>query len=277
MENMLRFMKKYKYQIIIVLIIALICIPLGIHILFSVPAPFAFLCAKWTAGDVLSFYGTIISAVCTVLGVFLSIQYAQENYKEDTEKRVLPYIGLTKLDEKNKNNIFNIISPQDIPDDESGYKEFLSEKCCFIINNGEIIPKYDLSKSQKALLMNCGMEETIDTNGVQILRNRNIVSFPFVLESMGNGPAVCCRIGLHTESTKWDQGKYLPPRYFSLGSSFKVRIFFDDITKCKIGDTFYFRVAYENIYGDKYLQEYPIVVKAGNKVEMDFKGKQEKV
>lgn len=274
---MLSIMKKYKGRIIGALIIVLICIPFGIHILFSVPAPFKFLQAKWTAGDILSFYGTIVGAFCTVLGVFLSIQYAQKNYKEDTEKRVLPYIGLTKLDEKNKNNIFNIISSKDIPDEESGYKEFLSQKCCFIIHNGEIIPKYDLSKSQKALLMNCGMEETIDSNGVQILRNRNIVSFPFILESMGNGPAVCCRIGLHTQSTKWDQGKYLPPRYFSLGSSFNVRIFFEDITKCQIGDTFYFRVAYENIYGDKYLQEYPIIVKDGNKVVVELKGKQEKM
>lgn len=277
MDDMLRFMKKYKYQIIIALIIALICIPLGIHILFSVAAPFDFLRAKWTAGDVLSFYGTIIGALCTILGVFLSIQYAQKNYKEDTEKRVLPYIGVTMLDVKNKNNIFNVLSYEDNSEDCNTYEEFLANKCCFTVDKDIINYRYDLSKRQKKLVMSGGMEETTDRNGVKILKHNNILSIPFMLQSVGNGPAICCRIGLHTQFTKWDHGKYFPPKYFSQGESFHVCIFFEDISSCEVGQTFYLRVAYENIYGDTYFQEYKVIVKEGNKVEIDLKGKQEKV
>ena len=45
----------------------------------------------WTAADMLSYYGTILAASGAVIGVFLSIQYSQKQYKEDTRHRALPY------------------------------------------------------------------------------------------------------------------------------------------------------------------------------------------
>lgn len=54
----------------------------------------------WTAADMLSYYGTILAASGAVIGVFLSIQYSQKQYKEDTRHRALPYLTINKLGRK---------------------------------------------------------------------------------------------------------------------------------------------------------------------------------
>lgn len=46
----------------------------------------------FTAGELLMYYGAILASAGTAAGVFYTIKYTQENYREDQHKRVFPYI-----------------------------------------------------------------------------------------------------------------------------------------------------------------------------------------
>ena len=94
---MLGIMKKYKKVVARFIFWGILVIPFLIHTVFKIPAMCEFFSASWNAGDVLAFYGVLLGAGATVAGVFLSIQYAQSNYKEDLLNRSLPFITLTKM------------------------------------------------------------------------------------------------------------------------------------------------------------------------------------
>lgn len=67
MKSLLEWTKKH---IVISLILALIMIlipVLLIHILYSIEAPSKFFIAKWSAGELLQFYGSVLSFVGTVI------------------------------------------------------------------------------------------------------------------------------------------------------------------------------------------------------------------
>lgn len=54
----------------------------------------------WSAADMLAYYGTIVASVGAAVGVFVSIKVAAKNYKEDVRARVMPFIAVTPLNEK---------------------------------------------------------------------------------------------------------------------------------------------------------------------------------
>ena len=64
---------------ILTAIIFLFIIPLVINWLFKVASPIELFVAEWEAGDALSFYGALLASVATIIGVYLSILYAQKN------------------------------------------------------------------------------------------------------------------------------------------------------------------------------------------------------
>lgn len=71
--------------------------PLIINWLFKQPAPVNLLAVDWESDVALSYYGTIVASAIAVYGVFLTIRYSQENYKEDVRNRTLPFITIDML------------------------------------------------------------------------------------------------------------------------------------------------------------------------------------
>jgi hypothetical protein len=65
--KLLVWIKKHIAITIIILLFFIIGIPIIIHILFKINAPFSFLAAKWEAGDMLSYYGSILTFLGTIL------------------------------------------------------------------------------------------------------------------------------------------------------------------------------------------------------------------
>lgn len=73
-------------RLIISTIILIFGIPFAIHIFFKIHAPCSFLEAEWTAGDILGYYGAILSFAGTVVLGVLAL-YQNHIIKEEADKR----------------------------------------------------------------------------------------------------------------------------------------------------------------------------------------------
>lgn len=83
------------FNFIIVFLFFAIVGPLGINQIFYRPPVFPIFKVSWEIGDALSYYGVLVAAVATIVGVYVSIGAAQRSYHEDEINRVKPYIALT--------------------------------------------------------------------------------------------------------------------------------------------------------------------------------------
>lgn len=54
----------------------------------------------WGAADMLSYYGAIIAASIGVIGVYFTVYMANINYREDARNRMLPYIAIDVINNK---------------------------------------------------------------------------------------------------------------------------------------------------------------------------------
>ena len=225
------------------------------------------------------YFGAIIGGICTVVGVFLSIQYEREKGQDDAERAVLPYIALTTLEKENKVDYSHLKTEDDIDDDEpDGYNEFLLEKIYFIIRGENAIPKRKLTKEQRVLLENEGHRREEMTKGVAILTQQRVLSVPMLLTNVGNGAAINFRVGFHLSNTKYNDkdAKYTIAKHLEKGANFYLNLFFEDLNEYTEDKQFVLRIHYENIYAQEYLQEYFVTVKDGKFIQIDLGNKQKK-
>ena len=85
------FLSKHKWKLLLAFIIFIVAIPFGINSLFKLTSPLDIFVAEWEAGDALAFYGVMLASATTIIGVYISIEYAQRNYRVDEVNRVKPY------------------------------------------------------------------------------------------------------------------------------------------------------------------------------------------
>ena len=85
---MFEWIKKHKLIVIISSIILIFGVPLIIHVLFKIHAGIPFLEAEWSAGEMLGYYGSILSFIGTVVLGALAL-YQNRLIKEEADKRAL--------------------------------------------------------------------------------------------------------------------------------------------------------------------------------------------
>lgn len=113
MVNMKKFWHKNKKritQIIIagaILIFFVFIIPIAINWLYKIPAVLPILEMDWDGKDVLSFYGSILGAVATIVALTTTIKFTRENQKEERKLSIRPYLQTSK---------YNYTNFEDIPD-----------------------------------------------------------------------------------------------------------------------------------------------------------------
>lgn len=272
------WIKKHKKQVILWSGIILIAVPLIVYGLSEISILPVTGGNDW-AGFWGGYFGAIIGGICTVFGVFLSIQYEREKGRNDAERAVLPYIALTILDKENNVDYYHLKTKEDIEDDvPDGYTEFLLSKIFFIIRGENVIPKRKLTKEQRVLLENAGhrMEEL--TKGVTALTQQRVLSVPMLLANVGNGAAINFRVGFHLGNTKYNdkRAKYTIAKHLEKGDDFYLNLFFEDLDEYTEDKQFVLRIRYENIYTQEYLQEYPILIEKGKMPKIDLGYKQKK-
>ena len=251
--------------IVIGILIAVLGGPLIINWLFKRPAPVDLLDAEWESDAVLSYYGTIVASAIAVYGVFLTIRYSQKNYKEDVRNRTLPFITIDMLKTKSHITIFpeKSKSDEENTDNQEGYVEYKLQDYYCILDEGTIIYKTGLTKSQKALIENGGMKWVPNGNSRALTRVDEIC-VPIEIENIGNGTAVRLRYGLNRKNAEIKDRKYLPVISLKTFCPILFHIFSEDCSKqsANLGDyvlSFY----YEDIYSNKYQQDFDIKIMYG--------------
>lgn len=273
--------------VLAILVLVVICIiaPIAINILFKWNSNIFFIEAEWSAGDALNYLGTIIAATIGIIGVFITVKYAQENYKDDILKQVLPFFALNILDKKTREfswfsdpeEIMKSIDDNCHDDQENIYKEYKTRYVYFVLKENQTTPKSCLSAAEKNTLENNGYGVEKGSNGEYIYKKKMTMSMPLELENVGKGAAINVRIGFN--NVKEGNKKYLKPQNIKVGDSFYINIFSENIDDKVIGE-YMLEVIYEDIYQNCYNQVYEIKIeKEGIRYvsAIKFKSNQSKV
>lgn len=261
MKKVFDYVKKHLVSLIIVVIVL---IPVIIYLLSVIPLlPSG---GNDWSGFWGGYIGAIIGGICTVIGVYWTIEYSQENYKEDVRKRVLPYMALTVLHKDIKTNIFNLLEISheeshidDSVDEENAYKEYRLNKIFIIIENGEVKYTKWLSDEQVLLIKNNGYEEVYDS-GVTISSYKEFISIPLEIDNVGNGAAIRFEIGLNRVDEK--EPILVGPINIKVGGKLYIHIFSDDLEDNNINlGEYILELHYEDIYTNAYNQKYEFTLK----------------
>ena len=255
-------MKKHRFIFFVIscfVVIFVFVIPLIINYAFKQDAPFEWLHTKWNANDALSFYGTILSSIISIIGVFFSIGYAQHNYHVDELNRVKPYFALTHYQSRSK---ISFASKSSLCKDEidknekfqSSYEEFILKKIYIIITPSKIEFKDKLSEDQQDLLLYNGFKWYNCGNGNYKLKDSGLVSTPFDVENVGNGAATNTWIAFYKKGEK--------PRGVRLytikqGHSFYFHVFCDNADGV-VESEYVIELLYGDIIGNYYSQKYSV-------------------
>lgn len=223
----------------------------------------------WTAADMLSYYGTILAASGAVIGVFLSIQYSQKQYKEDTRHRALPYLTINKLGRKCVDPFYQAWYEDDLKSQEDEtdhqnmikdaltYKEYKHDKNYFVINNNEIYFTEKLSDNQEKNKIFDLPQEIKSELGE--LGDTNIYYYPYEVQNVGNGCAINLNI-VFEKGTKSASTFFLSA---PVNSTTYVGLLFENLYEKSIGN-YKLKFFYEDIYGQKYQQIKQISVEKNN-------------
>ena len=277
------FIKKYKWKLLLALAIFIVAIPLGINSLFKITSPLNIFIPEWEAGDALAFYGVMLASATTIIGVYISIEYAQRNYRLDEANRVKPYLALTHYKSYSKANAFSDFTPSHTDENIGGqdsetsvYEEYKLEKVYITINNETIEYRDKLLATQQQRLKFGGLEWCNQGSRCHTLQSRPFVSMPFEVENVGNGAATNTKIAFYKMGEK-QRGVNLYT--IKQDDSFYFHIFCDDVNIVK-GNDYIIELFYGDIIGNYYSQKYHVVFYENAETEqfvttVDLNGKQE--
>ena len=277
------FLSKHKWKLLLAFIIFIVAIPLGINSLFKLTSPLDIFVAEWEAGDALAFYGVMLASATTIIGVYISIEYAQRNYRVDEANRVKPYLALTHYKSHSKINLLSGLNLGQLngnvdeqSQDTFAYEEYRLEKVYIIIGQSTIEFKDKLSTAQQERLQSGGFEWCNQGGGCHSLQAHSFVSMPFEVENVGNGAATNTMIAFYK---KGEKRKGVSLYTLKQGNSFYFHIFCDDEDIVE-GTDYVIELLYGDIIGNYYSQKYPVAFGKDAETKrfcttVDLSGKQE--
>lgn len=277
------FLSKYKWKLLLAFLICIVAIPFGINSLFKLTSPLNIFIAEWGAGDALSFYGVMLASATTIVGVYISMEYAQRNYRLDEANRVKPYLALTHYKSHSKSNLLSdIVASQESRDKENQnqdthvYEEYKLERVYITITETTIEFKDKLSDAQLHRLKSGGFEWVNYVEGCRSLQEHPFVSMPFEAENVGNGAATNTMVAFYK---KVERRRGVSLYTLKQGDSFYFHIFCDDANIVD-GSEYEIALLYGDIIGNYYSQKYPVTFGRDAKTKrfcttVNLSGKQE--
>lgn len=91
----IKFIKEHKGISIIIIMIIFILPVVIINTLFKIAAPYEWLIAEWTAGELLNYWGAILGAAATIIAIVLTIRFTIENQKDERKLSIKPCLNTT--------------------------------------------------------------------------------------------------------------------------------------------------------------------------------------
>ena len=257
---------KNNYKILSVVLGFVLIGPIVINYLFKLQAPLDIFVAEWDASSILSYYGTIIAAVIAIYGIYITLQYSQKNYKDDVRNRSMPFIVIEMLKTSSCRSLMKQNSTENVAELVEGYREYkLTDYYC-VLNQGNIIYKTGLTKSQQEILDNGGTKWVSSNNGNSVQVVVNVICLPLEIENIGNGTAIRMRYGVNRKQTSEADRKYLPTLSLKTGVPMMLHIFSDDCSKDSLNlGGYVLSFYYEDIYSNRYEQHFDINIEYDEK------------
>lgn len=277
---MVDWLKAYWRKLLIFIIVFIVLIPVGINMAFKCSCGIEFFEAEWGPGDALGFYGAILASVATIIGVYLSIEYAQRNYREDEKNRIRPYLALTHMHAKSRYNLFSPISIQNKQEMQENklYCEFRLDEVYIIISRTGIEFKDRLTDAHNKLLQTAGFGWKVSEHGYTLEAN-DYVSLPFEVDNVGSGAAIDFKLCFYRKGSDNPRGVSLYT--LKLGGKIYFHIFSELEDQTLFGE-YLLDFRYKDIQNTNYSQKYPIIIErdvATNRVRqmVDLTGEQKVV
>lgn len=254
-------------KIVIRCILIFIIVPLIIHICYSIPSFNSFTESKWSAGELLNYFGCVFGALIAMLGVQLTIKDSKEARRKDLIDSVKPYIAINTLKVSNNSSInilYDFVNEQNslknkeiIKRDSNNVLLKLDEKkfdeVNFILSKDQIKATVGLDESQIELIARNGYFSKKSKNGSTYLLKQNFFYFPFIVKNVGKAAAINFQIGLnkyYEESTKINQ---TCPVLLTSDNQIKVS-FFNEGKIDEVEGDYVLSFSYQDIYQNPYIQ-----------------------
>lgn len=242
--------------IAVLLIIALVVVPFVVYCLYGISAPW-WLMPKWDAPVLLTYLGSVLAGIATVLGVHFSLKASESRYLEDRSNSVKPYLTIaSRYVNQPRGGLFELPDEEEMVDSAQSYSEEEVTSLCFDLGEDFICPHLEIPRDKKRIIEKGGSVNEKQGEGfyAHVFYPQMIVAF--TLENVGNGPAVDLRISM----TK-DGKERCPCRPLSLKAGDKLPLYFYsvDYLPPKSGETYTMTCEYSNIFDENGIQEWRYV------------------
>lgn len=196
----------------------------------------------WGATDVLMYTGSIISAVCGILGVFLTVKYSMYQYREDARIRIMPFVTIDFVDNEYKS--FSIGSK----DEEN------------IMPNKKFVLRFDPSKGLEQVSNISKYKGKLESN------NKRSFFYNCYFTNIGNGSALKLIIYVkkHHDS-KTENTPHSSPIILKKDEKSHIGLLLD-ITELSSNDIYDVDILYSDIADVRYIRNIQI------KLEEDLNG-----
>lgn len=88
--ELLNWIKDHKIFLVVIIIFIVLMPVIIVHLLFSFTINFTFLNPKWTAGEVLGYFGNILGAMATIIAIIITMKFTIENQKNERKLSIKP-------------------------------------------------------------------------------------------------------------------------------------------------------------------------------------------
>lgn len=106
----MEWIRKYRRSIIVVFLVCIVGVPIGIHCLFKLKSSEGFFVAEWSAGEILTYCGTVLSFLATSFLSILALWQNTQIKKESEHYRA----RLERMEQKKEAPIFFVEYQQGI-------------------------------------------------------------------------------------------------------------------------------------------------------------------
>lgn len=242
-----RFGKLHIPPIVIIIFVALtVGLPRLIDYLYLMGSPNGHPNTEFTASDVLLYSGTILAMIGTIIGVFISIRYAQAEYHDDTLKRVLPYIIKQDVCLKYRDTIFE--------DNCHGDETFI-EKVYLVIDSDGYRQATTLTSDEKKDIT----FGPIDIDWENICNHKIKRLYQSMLLNVGIGTAINCVVcSSKVADDVWQ------PSNICISLLPQQKIYFGILVDSRgedfdfSNDKYLIEISYSDIFGTNYKQQWSI-------------------
>lgn len=256
------------FLLVIICLIAAFLPPLVIDALFGMGDEYPLIIVHWTAADVLSYFGTISSAVIAIAGVIFSVRAAGRAQESQLRDSVAPYFSAIYLDQQNKHDAFLELFTKSESDDDNdkpsagecngageeqpAYQE-VETRAIYALLADKVPYKRKLSDDERKHVESDHFIEEI-AKGARAVVSNSVIYMPIMMRSVGKGSAVGVRIGVDRTEDAWTGVSSLT---LGVDESFYLGVYIDTDEPAVFGD-YEIRIAFSDCLGYQYQQTFEL-------------------